>query len=103
MEDGAAQPSDFNHQPSDISHPTSFKGIAYRDIISEWFRRTGGEPAIGERNDRLHRLAAHLRYITDNNEQTLLEIMPRTDSLGLPRAVLLHAEAVAGGHQQPTV
>jgi hypothetical protein len=55
----------------------SFKGIAYRDIISEWFRRTGGEPAIGERNDRLHRLAAHLRYITDNNEQTLLEIMPR--------------------------
>ena len=77
MEDGAAQPSDFNHQPSDISHPTSFKGIAYRDIISEWFRRTGGEPAIGERNDRLHRLAAHLRYITDNNEQTLLEIMPR--------------------------
>ena len=55
----------------------TFKGIAYRDIINEWFRRTGGEPAIGERNDRLHRLAAHLRYITDNNEQTLLEIIPR--------------------------
>ena len=55
----------------------TFKGIAYKDIISEWFRRTGGEPAIGERNDRLHRLAAHLRYITDNNEEALLQVMPR--------------------------
>ena len=54
-----------------------FKGVAYKDIIAEWFRRTGGEPQEGERNDRLHRLAAHLRYITDNNEQTLLSIMPR--------------------------
>ena len=56
---------------------TTFKGIAYKDIVQEWFRRTGGEPAVGERNDRLHRLAAHLRYITDNNEKTLLAIMPR--------------------------
>lgn len=57
--------------------PTDFKGIAYQDIIAEWFRRTGGEPQQGERNDRLHRLASHLRYITDNNEQTLLAVMPR--------------------------
>ena len=56
---------------------TEFKGIPYTAIIDEWFRRTGGEPAIGERNDRLHRLAAHLRYITDNNEDTLLAVMPR--------------------------
>ena len=35
--------------------PSEFKGIAYQDIISEWFRRTGGEPQQGERNDRLHR------------------------------------------------
>ena len=55
----------------------TFKGIAYKDIIAEWFRRTGGEPQTGERNDRLHRLAAHLRYITDNNEAQLLAIMPR--------------------------
>ena len=54
-----------------------FKGIPYKDIIQEWFRRTGGEPQKGERNDRLHRLAAHLRYITDNDEAQLLAIMPR--------------------------
>lgn len=65
------------HPSSLISHPSSdFKGIPYKDIIAEWFRRTGGEPQKGERNDRLHRLAAHLRYITDNNEQQLLGIMP---------------------------
>lgn len=55
----------------------AFKGIPYSDIINEWFQRTGGEPQQGERNDRLHRLASHLRYITDNNEQMLLDIMPR--------------------------
>ena len=74
-------------QPEELSTPLPhregseasllFKGVAYKDIIAEWFRRTGGEPQKGERNDRLHRLAAHLRYITDNNEQTLLSIMPR--------------------------
>jgi hypothetical protein len=57
--------------------PKEFKGVAYSTIIDEWFRRTGGEPAQGERNDRLHRLAAHLRYITDNNEEMLLAVMPR--------------------------
>ena len=77
MEDGAAQPSDFNHQPSDISHPTSFKGIAYSAIISEYWRRTGGEPTEGERNKRLHQLAANLRAICDNNEDWLLEVMPK--------------------------
>ena len=60
-----------------VDVPADFKGIPYKDIISEWFRRTGGEPQQGERNDRLHRLAAHLRYITDNNEEVLLAIMPR--------------------------
>lgn len=67
----------LSSKASVLAHPSEFKGIPYHDIISEWFRRTGGEPQQGERNDRLHRLAAHLRYITDNNEQALLQIMPR--------------------------
>ena len=54
-----------------------FKGIPYSDIIKNWFALTGGEPVEGERNDRLHQLASHLRYITDNNEELLLQIMPR--------------------------
>ena len=62
---------------NESSEGESFKGIPYSSIIAEWFRRTGGEPQTGERNVRLHRLAAHLRYITDNNEAQLLAVMPR--------------------------
>ena len=54
-----------------------FKGVPYSEIISQWFALTGGEPMKGERNTRLHRLACHLRYITDNDETLLLRLMPR--------------------------
>ena len=55
----------------------SFKGVPYTSIISEYWRRTGGEPSEGERNKRLHQLAANLRAICDNNEEWLLEVIPK--------------------------
>lgn len=64
-------------ETSVASDELAFKGIPYADLIARWFRLTGGEPVAGERNDRLHRLASHLRYITDNDESLLLRIMPR--------------------------
>ena len=57
--------------------PSEFKGIAYASIISEYWHRMGGEPTEGERNDKLHQLAANLRAICDNSEDWLLEVMPR--------------------------
>ena len=78
-----------------------FKGVAYKDIIAEWFRRTGGEPQKGERNDRLHRLAAHLRYITDNNEQTLLSIMPRYGLSEEEMRGLIHSACSARFYSMP--
>ena len=54
-----------------------FKGISYRDIIAEWFRRTGGEPQEGERNVKLHKLAVNLRAICDNKKEVLMQIIPR--------------------------
>ena len=57
--------------------PSDFKGISYTSIIGEFWRRTGGEPSEGERNKRLHQLAANLRAICDDNEEWLLEVMPR--------------------------
>ena len=54
-----------------------FKGIPYSDIISEYWRRTGGEPAEGERNVKLHKLAVNLRAICDNKREVLLAVMPR--------------------------
>ena len=62
---------------SERKFPQDFKGIPYTSIISEFWRRTGGEPSEGERNKRLHQLAANLRAICDNNEEWLLEVMPR--------------------------
>ena len=55
----------------------TFKGIPYSEIIKQWLILSGGEPAQGERNTKLHRLAYHLRHITDNDEALLLRIMPR--------------------------
>jgi len=56
--------------------PADFKGVPYADIISEFWHRTGGEPTEGERNKRLHQLAANLRAICDDNEEWLLHVMP---------------------------
>ena len=63
--------------PCPQKFPTEFKGIPYSSIIAEFWSRTGGEPSTGERNKRLHQLAANLRAICDNNEAWLLEVMPR--------------------------
>ena len=62
---------------SSMVNVQSFKGIPYSSIISEWFRRTGGEPQSGERNVKLHKLAVNLRAICDNRKDLLLSIMPR--------------------------
>jgi len=56
--------------------PDQFKGVPYSSIISEYWNRTGGEPFRGERNKRLHQLAANLRAICENSENWLLEVMP---------------------------
>ena len=76
--------STIEHSPLTVEHSSevpangqSFKGIPYSSIISEWFRRNGGEPQTGERNVKLHKLAVNLRAICDNKKDLLLSIMPR--------------------------
>ena len=63
--------------PCQKEFPSEFKGVPYASIISEYWHRIGGEPTEGERNDKLHQLAANLRAICDNSEEWLLEVMPR--------------------------
>ena len=58
-------------------HPLDFKGIPYSSIIAEWWHRNGGEPAQGERNVKLHKLAVNLRAICDNKKEVLMQVMPR--------------------------
>ena len=78
-----------------------FKGIPYAAIIAEYWRRTGGEPVEGERNDRLHRLAGQLRYITDNNEATLMAIMPRYGLSEDEMQGLIHSACTAKFYSMP--
>ena len=73
--------SSLNGEDLGGAFPSTFKGLDYTSIIAEYWRRTGGEPTEGERNDRLHKLAANLRAICDDSEEWLLEVMPR---FGLP-------------------
>ena len=70
--ESAPQPT--SNEPK--SRPT-FKGIPYSSIVAEWWRRNGGEPAEGERNVKLHKLAVNLRAICDNKKEVLMQVMPR--------------------------
>ena len=79
----------------------SFKGIPYSTIIAEYWRRTGGEPVEGERNDRLHKLAGQLRYITDNNEATLMAIMPRYGLSESEMQGLIHSACTGKFYSMP--
>lgn len=65
---------------NDAGEPV-FCGITYKAIIAEWWRQQAGQPVVGERNQKLHRLAAHLRYICDNSPSALMQVMP---TYGLP-------------------
>lgn len=67
---------------ADGGHPAvpaslTFKGRPYGDIIDHWWQRQGGVPQEGERNVRLYQLATNLRAICDNNQELLLQVMPR--------------------------
>ena len=62
-----------------------FKNIPYGEIIKEWWKKSGGEPAEGERNVKLHKLAVNLRAICDNKREVLMAVMPR---FGLSEAEL---------------
>ena len=81
----------------------TFKGIPYADIISEWFRLSGGEPVQGERNDKLHRLASHLRYIADNDEVLMLSTMPRYGLSEEEMRGLIHSACTAKFYSMPKV
>ena len=74
---------------SPVTPEKTFKGIAYEDIIEEWWRINGGVPQEGERNVKLYQLAVSLRAICDNNKQLVYSVLPRLglDNLEVERIV----------------
>ena len=87
--------------PCQKEFPETFKGTPYATIIAEWFKQNGGEPEPGERNTKLHRLASHLRYITDNNEAHLLQIMPNFGLTEEEMKTLIHHACIAKFYGMP--
>ncbi len=61
--------------------PTTYKGVAYSEILAAIANELGGEPEEGERNAKVLRMASSLRHICDNNAEWLMEIIP---TYGLP-------------------
>ena len=88
---------------ADILHSSlpKFKGIPYSEIIGQWFKLAGGEPVPGERNDKLHRLASHLRYIADNDEALMLQVMPRYGLSEEEMRGLIHSACSAKWYSMP--
>ena len=88
---------------ADIPHSSlpKFKGVPYSQIIQQWFKLAGGEPVQGERNDKLHRLASHLRYIADNDEALLLQVMPRYGLSEEEMRGLIHSACSAKWYSMP--
>ncbi len=84
-----------------IVAPLMFKGVPLADICHEWLLQTGGEPEEGERNDRLHKLALRLRFITDFNEATMLAVMPRYGLSEEEMKSLIHSACVAQRTSRP--
>ncbi len=74
---------------SPVTPEKTFKGIAYEDIIEEWWKINGGVPQEGERNVKLYQLAVSLRAICDNNKQLVYSVLPRLglDNLEVERIV----------------
>ena len=66
-----------NSEPKPLNPQLKFRNIPYCEIVKEWWNRNGGEPAEGERNVKLHKLAVNLRSICDNKKEVLMQIMPR--------------------------
>ena len=76
-DESADKNKEIRDNSCDSCQTKTFKGIAYEDIINEWWRQNGGEPQEGERNVKLYQLAVSLRSICDNSKRLLMEIMPR--------------------------
>ena len=82
--------------------PLMFDGISYSKIIECWLEDNGGMPKEGARNNVLFRLACNLRYICDDNEELIFNIIPHCN-LGEQelRQIIHHACSEAYRKQMP--
>lgn len=100
---GGSLPQSLDDVPEDLT----YRGIPYKAIIAEWWRRSkwrgepDGEPVPRERNCRLQVLVSNLRTICDYNEELMRRIVP---TYGLPEkevSSMIHGHCALAEKDKP--
>ncbi len=88
--EGHTDPSDKKHSFEELSTNTkeneeerngertggeAYHGIPYSEICEAWQAANGGAPAPGDRHRTMLQLALDLRYITDNNPESVYRLL----------------------------
>ena len=58
------------------NYPQTFEGISYSDIVETLEEQMGGTPEHGSRNNFIFSMACHLRYVCNDEEAWIAEILP---------------------------
>ncbi len=78
-----------------------FKSVPYETIEAAYWAANGGEPATGERHNRMLRFFGRMRYICDNNPQMVIRVVNHR-GLGMPELRNL-ADSACGKQLYQTV
>ena len=57
-------------------YPTNYEDIPYEKIVEVLEEQMGGQPEHGSRNNFIFSMACHLRYVCDDDEVWISQIMP---------------------------
>lgn len=72
----AAANSQFSIFDSQLNYEEEYDGIPYRLIVESLCELLGGEPAHGSRNSFIFSMAAHLRYVCNDDAHWIARVLP---------------------------
>ena len=74
----AASPSNsqFSIPDSQLEYEEEYDGVPYRLIVESLCELLGGEPAHGSRNSFIFSMAAHLRYVCNDDAHWIARVLP---------------------------
>lgn len=87
VSDNASKENDATEAKSEVTYPTSYKGHAHEDIITQMLEAQGFElvdckPVVGQRHNALKFLCPKLRHICDFDYNFMMSVIP---DWGLPK------------------
>ncbi|MBQ4507587.1 MAG: hypothetical protein II970_01635, partial [Paludibacteraceae bacterium] len=61
---------------SQLKYEEEYDGVPYRLIVESLCELLGGEPAHGSRNSFIFSMAAHLRYVCNDDAHWIARVLP---------------------------